>query len=180
MINCSSNRSRWILVPTVPSGTSLISYDVYVNNTLVFVGNTKYFGGTYEVDMSDFIETQIYAGSSSVVVRVVFTYDGSTTQTMTLTWTPESISITPIDTTQSGIAYLELINSGFTINSGNPNIPLRVYNKRLVGKTTNKLDKITYIDRYSDNHNGGVSNRYEVECYIDSDWLPVKTVTNWM
>lgn len=175
MINSSTNRGKWILKPTIPSGTELIDYNVYVNDTLTFVGHTKYFGGDYEVDMSDYIETKILAGSSSVSLRVVFTFDnGSSTTTQVLSWTPESISITPINTSSTD-AYIELFNSGYVINSSTVKVPLNVYNGYIVGKTVNNLEKITYIDRYSDTHNGGMTNKYELECYIDPCWLQVTT-----
>ena len=54
-------------------------------------------------------------------------------------------------------------------------IPLKVKSGILSGKTINNLDKITYTDRYGDRHNSAVSNKMEIECYVDDSWL--KTFT---
>ena len=54
-------------------------------------------------------------------------------------------------------------------------VPLVVVNGKIKGKTTDNLNKITYMDRYGDTHNSVMTNNYEVECYIDPDWLSVKT-----
>ena len=54
-------------------------------------------------------------------------------------------------------------------------IPLTVKNNMLKGKTIDNLNKITYMDRYGDTHNSLMSNKYEVECFIDPEWLSVKS-----
>lgn len=71
-------------------------------------------------------------------------------------------------------AWTEVIHHGSTV-SYDITLPLKVQNGVLVGKTTHKLDKITYIDRYDDKHNSEASNRIELECYIDDEWLRTLT-----
>ena len=179
MVNLSSVRGKYILKPSVPEGTEEITYEVTINNTLIFVGNSKYFGGTYEVDCSDFIETYFRKGEQTVKLNVVFTYDGGSTQTLSLTWYPDFLNLPVIDITGNSYAYIELSNSGFLIGDLTTNYPIRipldVKNGIISGKTINKLDKTTYIDRYADIHNGGMTNHYELECYIDPCWLEVTT-----
>ena len=115
-------------------------------------------------------------------MNVRFIYDGGTSQTLSLSWSPDYINLPAIDTTdttESSYAYIELSNSGFLIGDSTTNypvrIPLDVKNGVLSGKTINRLDKVTYIDRYADIHNGGMTNHYELECYIDPCWLEVTT-----
>lgn len=50
-------------------------------------------------------------------------------------------------------------------------VPLKVKNNMLAGKTINNLDKTTYIDRYGNTHNASMTNTWELECYIDPDWI---------
>ena len=179
MINLSTVRGKYVLKASVPVGTKEITYEVTINNTLIFVGKSRYFGGTYEVDCSDFIETYFRKGEQTVTLNVVFTYDGGSTQTLSLTWYPDFINLPVIDTTGNSYAYIELSNSGFLIGDLTTNYPIRipldVKNGIISGKTINKLDKTTYIDRYSDIHNGSMTNHYELECYIDPCWLEVTT-----
>ena len=179
MVNLSAVRGKYILKPSVPVGTEEITYEVTINNTLIFVGKSRYFGGTYEVDCSDFIETYFRKGEQTVSLNVVFTYDGGSTQTLSLTWYPDFLNLPVIDTTGNSYAYIELSNAGFLIGDLTTNypvrIPLDVKNGIISGKTINKLDKTTYIDKYADIHNGGMTNHYELECYIDPCWLEVTT-----
>ena len=179
MINLSTLRGKYILKPDIPVGTEEITYEVIMNNTLIFVGKSRYFGGTYEVDCSDFIETYLRKGRQTASLNVRFIYDGGTSQTLSLSWSPDYINLPAIDTTESSYAYIELSNSGFLIGNSTTNypvrIPLDVKNGVLSGKTINRLDKTTYIDRYADIHNGGMTNHYELECYIDPCWLEVTT-----
>ena len=179
MINLSTVRGKYILKPDIPVGTEEITYEVTINSTLIFVGKSRYFGGTYEVDCSDFIETYLRKGRQTASLNVRFIYDGGTSQTLSLSWSPDYINLPAIDTTESSYAYIELSNSGFLIGDSTTNypvrIPLDVRNGVLSGKTINRLDKVTYIDRYADVHNGGMTNHYELECYIDSCWLEVTT-----
>ena len=179
MINLSTVRGKYILKPSVPVGTKEITYEVILNSTLIFVGKSRYFGGTYEVDCSDFIETYLRKGEQTASLNVRFIYDGGTSQTLSLSWSPDYINLPAIDTTESSYAYIELSNSGFLIGNSTTNypvrIPLDVKNGVLSGKTINRLDKTTYIDRYADIHNGGMTNHYELECYIDPCWLEVTT-----
>lgn len=178
MINISSTRGRYILKPTVPVGTTEIQYTVSIGGNLIFLGKSKYFGGTYEVDCSDWLESYIANQTTtvtSVTITVVFSYSGGTTQTMTLTWTPYVLSLD--NTVFSGTyAYLELLNCGFVYYGGYAvTVPLSIKNGSLEGKTINKVDKINFIDRYGDTHNGSMTNHYELECYIDPCWLQVET-----
>ena len=179
MINLSTVRGKYILKPDIPVGTEEITYEVIMNNTLIFVGKSRYFGGTYEVDCSDFIETYLRKGEQTASLNVKFTYNGGITETLSLSWSPDYINLPAIDTTESSYAYIELSNSGFLIGNSTTNypvrIPLDVKNGVLSGKTINRLDKTTYIDRYADIHNGGMTNHYELECYIDPCWLEVTT-----
>ena len=179
MINLSVFRGKYILKPDIPVGTEEITYEVTINSTLIFVGKSRYFGGTYEVDCSDFIETYLRKGKQTASLNVRFIYDGGTSQTLSLSWSPDYINLPAIDTTESSYAYIELSNSGFLIGDSTTNypvrIPLDVKNGVLSGKTINRLDKTTYIDRYADIHNGGMTNHYELECYIDPCWLEVTT-----
>ena len=182
MINLSVFRGKYILKPDIPVGTEEITYEVTINSTLIFVGKSRYFGGTYEVDCSDFIETYLRKGRQTVSLNVRFIYDGGTSQTLSLSWSPDYINLPAIDTTdttESSYAYIELSNSGFLIGDSTTNypvrIPLDIKNGVLSGKTINRLDKTTYIDRYADIHNGGMTNHYELECYIDPCWLEVTT-----
>ena len=182
MINLSVLRGKYILKPDVPVGTEEITYEVTINSTLIFVGKSRYFGSTYEVDCSDFIETYLRKGKQTASLNVRFIYDGGTSQTLSLSWSPDYINLPAIDTTdttESSYAYIELSNSGFLIGDSTTTypvrIPLDVKNGVLSGKTINRLDKTTYIDRYADIHNGGLTNHYELECYIDPCWLEVTT-----
>lgn len=185
MINIYNNRERYILKPTVPDGTETITYEVSIAGTTIFVGKTRYFGGTYEVDCSDWIDSYIQRNNNtsmlSVVVQVVFTFDngqGSTqTQTMQCSWSVSSVWLNKPATTGSEYAVIQLYNSGFIHNSdsGHFYVPLDFRNGILEGKTIDKLEKVNYIDRYGDSHNGSMTNRYELECYIDPCWLFVKT-----
>ena len=193
MINYTTNRSKYILKPTVPAGTTDISYTVSIGGNLVFLGKTKYFGGDYEVDCSDWIDAYIASKSQigrpmtrlmQIIVTVVFTYSGGTSQTMTLTWEPDLINLEDIiippyvDDSTPPYACLMLLNSGFYINDPAYDyliIPLSFHNKILDGKTINHLDKVTYTNKYGDVQNLSVSNYYEIECFIDPCWLHVET-----
>lgn len=179
MININSIRGKYILTPTVPFDTEVIEYSVSIGGTVIFTGKSRYFGN-YEVDCSDWIDTYIVEHPNThittVTVTVVFTYDGSSTQTMTLTWTPDPINLTAPSFSGS-YAYLSLTNCGFLFarTSGTIRVPLSVTNGILDGKVIDKLDKTTYMDRYGDTYNGSMSNKYELECYIDPCWFQVET-----
>ena len=185
MINISTNRKKYILTPNIPSTTTDITYTVSVQNSTVFQGRTKYFiGYQYEVDCSDWIEAFLdskskwgsYAVITSVRVDIVFTYtlsDSTTsTESMFLIWTPDTINVDEVTAT-GNYAYLTILNSGF-LRTGNFSlrVPLEIENGVIKGKTINKLDKIGFVDKYGDKHNGSVDNHYEIECYIDPCWRP--------
>lgn len=184
MINFSTDRNKYILTPTIPIGTTNIQYEVSVQGDLIFIGKTKYFNNQYEVDCSDWIDAFLanhskwgsYHVITSITVSIVFTYtlnDNTTsTQTMTLTWTPDIIDVDEVTTT-GNYAYLSLLNSGFLrTGQGSLKVPLEIENGRIKGKTINNLDKIDFVDKYSDKHTGSVTNHYEIECYIDPCWRP--------
>ena len=195
MINITKNRDLYILKPTVPAGTDLISYQVSVNSVVVYAGQTRWFGGTYTIDLKDFIDAAITAAEAagnqalSVAVSVVFTYtsdpggsdEESTTQTMTYTWTPSVLGTDLAEPTQSSTCpflYIELSNSGFLhygSNSGKVKIPLMCRSGKMVGMASNRLLKTNYMDKYGDTHTGSMDNRYDIECYVDPDWLNVYT-----
>ena len=191
MINIEKNREKFILRPTVPTGTYYIDYKVKVMNETMFLGSTKYFGAfpgftsEYEVDCEDWIESYMRRSSSTVlqvVVTVEFTFLGYSKneigqQTMTCSWSPNTLFINKPDISTAPCIYLQLINSGFVHQdvTGHLYIPLSVKNGILEGRTINNLEKVNYIDRYGDEHNGGMTNKYELECYVDPCWLYVKT-----
>lgn len=182
MIDISTNRStrKYILKPTVPEGTEVISYDVTIGGVLIFSGQSRYFGGDYEVDCSDWIESYISnqtTNVTTVVVNLRFTFVGSTTQTMTYSYqyNPYVLDKNEPGTTAPYL-NLTLLNCGF-LYRGNTgiSIPLMLSGTRLVGKTINKLEKTNYVDRYGDTHNGSMTNHYEIECFIDPCWLYTET-----
>lgn len=184
MINISSNRGKYVIKPTVPTGTENIQYNVVIGTDLIFVGKSKYYGGDYEVDCSDFLESYIAKKAlqaviiTSVELHIDFNFDSSSTQSYTINWTPTQIYLpAPAPVLGDPYAHLILTNSGFmfSTNPGSMQIPLSFTNGILDGKTINRLDKVTYMDRYGDYHNGGLTNHYELECYIDPCWLSVVT-----
>ena len=184
MIDISIYRGRWMIVPAIPVTTDEIDYVVSVEGDQVFVGKTVYFGGTYEIDTRDFIDAYIAKQTtqvSSVTVSIDFTYyaEGTqlSTQTKSVTWTPDVLSLpVPAHTDAATWCQLVLMNCGFEFNGhGQIRVPLQLSGLTLVGKTINNLEKITYIDRYGDTHNGSLTNHYELEVYVDPEWLNVKT-----
>ena len=181
MINVNLNRGKFILLPTIPDGTTYVSYTVSIGGNLVYSGGGKYFGGRYELDCRDWIEDYINNNLdysiSTVTVTVVFTYSGGTSQTMTKTWGATEFPSLPMQTCQ---VFLGLGNCGFIKYDDNDNeepihIPLATVNGYLDGKTVNKLEKTTSIDRYGNKINGSITNHYELECYVDPTWLNVET-----
>lgn len=182
MINISSDRGKYVIKPNVPAGTENIEYNVVIGSDLVFIGKSKYYGGDYEVDCSDFLESYIAKKAlepmiiTSVVLHIDFIFDSSSVQSYYINWTPTEIFL-PIPVLGDQYAYLTLTNSGFMFSTspGIVQIPLSFTNGVLDGKTINKLDKVTYMDRYGDYHNGGLTNHYELECFIDPCWMSVVT-----
>jgi len=179
MINYSTNRNKYIVKPTIPDGTEVVNYTVIMNEEVIFVGKSRYFGGDYEVDCSDFFDSYISKvgrAISSVSVTVNFTFDDdSTVSAYTVSWVSEMMNLPEISTSSTG-AYLTLVNSGFiTETLLVVNVPLSCTNGILDGKTINHLEKVNYIDRYGDTHNGSMTNRYELECYVDPCWFGVTT-----
>lgn len=179
MINYSTNREKFIVKPIIPEGTEVVNYTVVMNNEVIYVGKSRYFGGDYEVDCSDFFESYISkqtSNVSSVSVVVNFTYDDDPTVTsITCPWVPYVINL-PEPSAQSPFIYLILTNCGFLMGEGvGVKIPLSFTNNLLDGKTINHLEKVNYIDKYGDSHNGSLTNHYELECYVDPCWLNVKT-----
>lgn len=75
----------------------------------------------------------------------------------------EFSTVTPTDQVQMSDAPTDIV------------LPLKVRNGQIVGKTVNNLEKTTYMDRYGDTHNSVMTNSYEIECYIDPEWLIVGT-----
>lgn len=188
MINITSNRTKYIVRPTdsqLVEESYEIQYTVSIAGSTVFVGksrnfyNPNDFRSAYEVDCSDFIDAYItnqINDVSSVTVTVVFTFYNSTgsslgTETKTVTWTPEVLSLN--NPTMSGqYAILRLINCGvIPANTNTLFIPLSIKNGVLEGKTVNRLEKTDWVDKYGDKHNGANTNHYELECFIDPCWL---------
>lgn len=190
MIDIKAHRGMYVFTPAIPVGTESINYEVSIGGDLIFVGHTKYFGGTYEIDSRDWFDSYIWNQTqadtlvTSVTLSIAFTFydeDGTTISTSTLskTWQPIMLGLTPppqpADYSKT-YCNIELLNCGFIFNGGvKVRVPLQVCGTKLVGKTINKLEKITYVDKYGDTHNGSMSNSYELECFIDPDWLNVKT-----
>lgn len=198
MINLSKTRGLYIVKANVPSSTETVDYTVSVGGTygsstvsaaVVFVGKSRYFGGAYEVDCSDWIESFIskygrYNRTDYTVktctVTVVFTYTNdlnqTSTETKTVTWSPETITglSRPTWDGACGGGRLVLWNSGF-VHPSYPGDPLTVklltFGGQLVGQTVDKFVKTTYMDRYGDVHNASMTNKYEIECYVDPDWF---------
>ena len=165
--------------PTIPDGTEVINYTVIMNEEVIFVGKSRYFGGDYEVDCSDFFDSYISkVGSaiSSVSITVNFTFDDNpTVRAYTISWQAELMNLPEVNPSLDG-AYLNLVNSGFiTETSLYVTVPLSCTNGILDGKTINRLEKVNYIDRYGDTHNGSMTNHYELECYVDPCWFSVTT-----
>lgn len=212
MINIGVNRNKYILnIKTIPNIQTLlmdcesISYQVSVSGELdgvisipavvVYAGASRYFGGDYEIDIMDWIDTFLtkytYADvngggyydhcvtSCTVVIDLEFhkTSGASSSSSMTYVWEPEPFGITyPEDTTTCGGAKLLLYNTGWAhYNELDKElcIPLWVNGYILKGKTIDKFVKTNYMDKYGDYHNGSVENRFEIECYVDPDWLDV-------
>lgn len=192
MINTSTDRSKYIVSPTdtqIFESAYEIQYTITIANTVVFVGKSRNFYDpndfrtSYQVDCRDFIEAYIdkqINHITSVGVSVLFEFFDSTgssigTETKTITWNPEEISV--LNPTLSGTyAILWMLNPGFTAIGGSQlMIPLSVKNGLIEGKTINKLEKTDWTDKYGDIHNGTTTNHYEVECFIDPCWLGVRT-----
>lgn len=194
MININDIRQLYILYPTVPSGTTDISYTVSIGGNLVFLGKTKYFGD-FEIDTRDWFDSYLYSMKYNTLVNeltmtVVLTYTGvnsngafTSTATMTKRYTPYDINLPYLIYNQDGaFAYINIWgNCGFLMtrpdnqNKVAPHIPLSVKNGMLEGKTINKLDKITYMDKYGNTRTGSITNQYELECFVDPCWLQVET-----
>lgn len=182
MINISTDRKFFIITPDMPQGTEEVYYEVYVDGSLVFTGKSGNFGGRfdYEVDVTDFVEAQLAKtpalNPARVQVVVDFYYDDpdrTNPDTYSMAWAPEVINL---PSNWSSGAWIQLANCGFTLNQGMAvEIPLMVRNGLVEGKTINKLTKVKHMDRYGDEYNSSVSNRYEIECYIDPSWLKVTT-----
>lgn len=205
MINIGFDRKKYSLKPTVPSGTDSITYNVHVAGVLdgttnismvqVFRGSCRYFGGEFEVDATDWIDSFLYkytwsdvggtwgvhTVTSCTVSASISFYDsaGSIISAILkhVTWTPATLNKAyPTFGNVCGEAKLLLYNSGYVHNDQSTKelcVPLWTLGGVLQGKTVNNLQKVTYMDRYGDMHNGSIGNKYELECYVDPDWLNV-------
>ena len=179
MINYSTNREKFIVKPTVPTGTQVVNYTVIMNEEVIYVGKSRYFGGDYEVDCSDFFDSYLsksIANVNSMSVTVNFTFDDNPTVTaLTCSWTPYLLNL-PEPAAAEPFVYLSLTNCGFVMDGGvSVKVPLSFKNGLLEGKTIIHLEKVNYIDSYGDSHNGSMTIHYELECYVDPCWLDVKT-----
>ena len=187
MINISTNRKKYIVKPTdsqTLENTYEIQYTITIGGNVIFVGKTRYFGNqsdfnsVYEVDCSDFIESYLAKQINqvtSVTLTVRFDYYNSSGssigyETQTVTWQREATNL-PRPDMSGEYAILYTLNSGFTNSDGSTYIPLSIKNGVIEGKTVNKLEKTTYMDKYGDTHNGRMTNHYELECFIDHCWM---------
>jgi len=187
MINITTNRYKYLAQPiSIPAGTEEIQYTVSIYSTVIFVGKSNYFGGEYVVDCSDFIESYIASRGEvyTVPVKVVFDFDNGTSTTTILYWYADVINLpwdypaqAMLQARGCGFKMLEEWEEGSEIEHADApvNIPLLVNNELLSGKTINRLDKVTYMDKWGNTHNGSMTNKYEVECYIDPCWLKMST-----
>lgn len=180
MINYTSYRDKYIVSLTVPTGTQVITYEVIMYGSTVFYGQMNYGGtGKFELDCSDWIESWIAAQTNDVTscsLTVNVRFDGGSTQARTVTWTPSILTMLPISHAQDKYGELYLINSGFRLYANTAmKIPLMVENESLKGKTIDNLEKVTYTDKFGNKHNASSRNRYEIECYVDPDWLATAT-----
>ena len=187
MIDINAHRGMYVITPAIATDTDRITYLVSVAGSEVFAGQTRYFGGTYEIDTRDWLDSYLAKQTTqvnSVTVSVAVTcYDEDdtvlSTHTYTLTWKPEMLGLSaPPQPSDYSTTYcnIELLNCGFEFNGHTPvRVPLMIDGLTLRGKTINNLEKVTYMDKYGDTHNGSTTNSYELECFIDPDWLNVKT-----
>ena len=194
MINIKKYRGEFILHPTVPTGTETIDYQVRVNSTVVYAGQTRWFGDEYTVDLKDWIDSYITREEAAgrqvyqvtVVVDFVYTDEDniSSGQSIQYTWTPEVLGADlpmPVQSQTCPRMYIELSNSGFIHydqQTSKVKIPLMCQKGRLICRNRNRLIKTTYMDKYGDTHNGSMDNRYELEVYVDPDWLGVQSSNN--
>lgn len=188
MINITSTQKRNIWTPNIPSTWDEIDYRVFrqYQGDLIFQGrcvNT----GDFQLDMNDWIEqiwdetdtrlsytpqslyvTAQRAGGSPVdMVSSYFSTDRMDT----------GIISNPTPNARPGHFDIIFQNSdfkGYTTTGQteyNVKIPLQSINGVLNGKTINKLDKVTYTDKFGDTHNSMADNHIEVECYVDASYL---------
>lgn len=172
MIICDSNQRKYKLTVTPPDETEIIDYDIYLPNMTVsaYHGKTRYFGGNFELDLSDWVEACWNDPNfpSSGTIQIDFVYDESTTVVVkTMSYDKELISMTQPST---GNAYIDLYNSDFkltNVSNDHIRIPLLYENDILKGKVNNNIDKTVFMDKYGNVHNSTSDNWYEIECYFE-------------
>lgn len=195
MINYSTTRGEYILKATVPASTEHIDYEVYIWGTvggvvtaeeLVFVGQSRYFGGDYEIDCEDWVDTflsdnlDVNSIVTGCYIKIILTYTSDlgvqSSQTLTRLFYPKQVDVDVPTFDACGGAELILYNSWFYNDSTDKLMKVKLLTKgfRLVGRVDNIMHKTTYMDKYGDVHNGSTSNKYELECYIDPEWLNMK------
>lgn len=185
----------FVVKPTVPVNTELIEYTVSVRGKVgvtvtsyvtVFVGKTRYFGGVYEIDYSDWVDAFLsdHQDTASLVdyveVKIDLTYTSdlgvTSTQSITKKWLPYELVLRIPTFENCGGAKLVLYNSGVCNRDAEENIfiiKLLCRKDVLVGKTNMIFNKTNYMDKYGDVHNGSMNNKYELECYIDPEWMKI-------
>ena len=187
MISVKKYRGEFIFYPTVPSGTETIEYQVKLNDNVVYVGKTRWFGGEYSVDLEDWIDSYVADEEASgrqvynmtATVTFIYTDGGGSTsrQVMLYYWVPSPLGVDlprPVQSQSCPFMYIELSNCGF-VHYDSPEskvrIPLLCRSGKLICGSSNRLIKTTYIDKFGDVHNGSIHNKYELDCYVDAEWL---------
>lgn len=180
---------------TNPNGYRYGTYTVSVSDLSnpVFEGRISHVMATHEIDVSDWIDQYITRAAQnsyttfdctvSVVLRLYTAVsENPNITTKTVRFTPEVISLdTYTPTGLDTYAFLNCYYTGFKTSTGSAyilKVPLQTRNGMLVGKTTNKITKVGYKDRYDDEHNSIATNKIELECYVDPDWIGVKTTAD--
>lgn len=186
MIDISNQQRKNIWKPTIPDTWDGIVYKVYSNSQSIaplFQGKAIN-NDDFEIDVTDWIEQEwnrtgdaTFVLPSPLYVVVENSADSSENIGEVFSMDKNASTIPPYTATDETYMTLTFKNSDFKDNNGgyDISIPLQVCNGILRGKTINNITKTTYMDRYNDIHNSTATNKIELECYVDSDWLHTLT-----
>ena len=198
MINISTDQRKWIVKLTdIPSNAVQVKYIVSYEDdadeyNCAFVGKGFIIGDTYEFDLQDFVDYRLSHPEVADTDYPVISYkawwvdaDGNESFAQGHdNWVIQKKSINlPIvddpsnDQAPCPAAVIRLNNSDLrpVLGSDPIIVPLVVEAGILKGEVRHKLDKITHIDRYGDTYTDSVRNKIEIDCFVDPDWLNVKT-----